>query len=134
MAMSLYNTKSFKIIDGTLYFVGEFLLWLVIFAPIISLLYGFVFETDGTLQFKIDKILHAFNNYSLPVAIVFITFVRSIITMTINVHFLLLTCIIGFFIVIYIWFGLKFMILISSIALLIFILNKITLVHNFIVD
>lgn len=83
MAISYYNTKAFKIIATTLFVIGEFLLWLVMFAPIISLLYGFVFEFDGTLAYKIDRILHAFDNYSLPVAIVFITFMRSVITMTI---------------------------------------------------
>ncbi len=134
MSRSLYNTKAFKIIDGILFYIGEFILWLVIFAPIISLLYGFVFEVDGTLQYKIDRVLQALNNYSLPAAIVFITFIRSIITMTINTNFLILTCIVSFFIAIYIGFGLATLILLFSIALLVYILNKITIIHNFVVD
>ncbi|MCX8093318.1 MAG: hypothetical protein N3E50_04045 [Candidatus Goldbacteria bacterium] len=134
MAQSLYNTKAFKIIDGVLFYIGEFLLWLIIFAPIISLLYGFVFEVDGTLQYKIDRILHAFDNYSLPAAIIFIAFIRSIITMTINTNLLVLICIMSFFIAIYIGFGLITLIFIFAVALILFLLNRINLIHNFVVD
>jgi len=100
------NSRIFNAADSIMYFLNEFLLGLILFTPIISIIWGVNFDKNSGLSpAEVDEFVSYIITPSFFLSIAGLAFIYSIMMMLANFTFLLASFIIAFLVLMYTGFG-----------------------------